>query len=818
VHHRYGYPPVRSSDGNRMEALQYRLALEFRSDSLEYAGRLEIRAPGFPTSLVLDSIGHSVRSVSAGDVPLRFERDEAAGRLAVHGIPAGAPSLLIEYGGVVADQGVRGFYASPLGSGRLLSTYFEPVGARRLLPCLDRPAEKATFALEVTAPSGLTLVSNMPAELRTTLADGRQHVRFLPTPPVSSYLLFLAIGPLEEIRSERSQPAVIVAAAPGRAEEGRFALREASRAIDYFAEYYSEPYPLPKLHLVALPHSGGGAMENWGAIAFQDYLLLLSDKAPISSKMRCAEVLCHEIAHQWFGDLVTMRSWNDLWLNEGFASFVAIKALESLYPDWSAWDEFLTLRYSQSMLWDALPHTHPVRADVLDPELIRQVFDEISYGKGASFLRMGEAYLGEAAFRRGVSQYIARHRWSNAEAADLWRAIGETSGEPAARLFSEWVERPGFPVVRAQLDGTSLHLDQRRFTLLGPTTDRPWPIPLTVRAGATDHRVLFDQERAVLDLGHDELPVINPGRTGYYRVQYVGPLRERLLAAFPSLPPVDRWGLVNDGVALFLSGATDLGAYLELLQRLETDPDPFVVSEAIASLFSFYPLVHQIPPWESALVRVVRTQSERLGVRSVPGESDRTRLLREMLTSVRVRLDLPFAAALAPLYGRLESLEPELVEPVLSSVARTAGPKEYAALRARLANASSNEAARHVAAALGAVPRGDWVRESLDLGVQGELPLGPWLDVLVSVLVFNPDRAEAAWSFLKERGDALAQVTAGTPLLGIILQHAIPLLGLTRPDEMRAWISGRTFPESDLGITKGLDLLEVYSRVLDRSR
>jgi tricorn protease interacting factor F2/3 len=801
-----------------MKGLHYRLVLDLGPDSLEYTGRVEVGADELPESIEFDTVGHSIRSVQVHGAPLPFERDDGAGRLVVRDIPGGARALEIEYTGTIDSHGLRGFYVSPLGTGRLFSTYFEPAAARRLLPCLDRPAEKAVFDVEVSAPSGLTLVSNMPAKSVESLPDGRQRVRFGPTPPMSTYLLFLAVGPLAEIRSERSDPRVIVAGPPGRAEEGRFALGEASRALDYFARYYAEPYPLPKLHLIAVPQFGTGAMENWGAIAFQEHFLLLGDRPPVSAKMQLVEVLAHEIAHQWFGDLVTMRWWNDLWLNESFASFVAIKALESLYPEWSAWDEFLNFRYSGSMLWDALPHTHPVRVEVQDPDQIRQIFDEISYGKGASLLRMGEAYVGEEAFRRGVSRYLRDHRWGNAEAADLWRAVGAASHEPVERVFSEWIDRPGFPVVRARLDGASLLVDQRRFTLLGPMDAPPWPIPLTLRAGKTLRRQLFDQEKAVVDLGGPDVPVVNPGRTGFYRVQYEGPLRDRLLLAFPDLPPVDRWGIVNDGLALFLSGAIDLDPYLDLLRRLEGDPDPFVVSEVLASYRSLFPLVHRIPRWEDQMRRVVVAQSDRLGLGSAPKESDRTRSLREGLVLARVRLDRPFATSLAGMYSRLETLEPELVPAVLAAVAVTAGPEEYRALRTRLANAPSAEAARHVAAALGHLGRDEWIRESLDLLFTGQLKLGPWIGLLTTVMIGNPDRSSAVWSFLVDRMDALATPAAGTALLGLLLQHAVPLLGLSRAEEMRAWVAGRSFPEAARGVEKGLDLLEVYSRVLDRSR
>jgi len=801
-----------------MDDLRYRVALDFRPDSLEFRGRVEIRARELPSSLSLDAVGQVVRSVRANGTPLAFERDDRAGRLVIPSVPPGAPSVEIDFDGRADDRGLRGFYVSPYGPDRLLTTYFEPTAARRFLPCLDRPDAKAAFTLEVTVPSGASVVSNMPSAEETALPDGRRRVLFPPTPPMSTYLLYLGIGRVDEIRSERNDPRVIVTAPPGRAEGGRFALAEASRDLDYFARYYGAAYPLPKLHLVAVPRFGTGAMENWGAIAFQEYLLLLGDRAPTSARMRLAEVLAHEIAHQWFGDLVTMRWWNDLWLNESFASFVGIKALAELHPEWNPWDDFLRQRLSGAMLWDALPHTHAVRVEVQEPEQIRQIFDEVTYGKGASILRMGEAFLGEEAFRNGVSRYIATHREGNADSDDLWRAVAASSDAPVERIFGEWVSRPGFPVVRARLDGSALRLEQRRFTLGAPTDDRPWPIPLTVRVGGTTHRRLFDGPRTELPIEEGAVALVNPGRTGFYRVQYDDALRRRLLAELPRLPAIDRWGVASDDLAFLFAGTVELDTYLDRFALLATETEPLVISECVSLYGGLFPLVHRIPRWEAALRRVVVAQVDRLGVENVPDEPEAVRLLREGLLVARVGLDPAFAATLAQSYARLDALDPERVRPVLRAVAGRAGPAEYAALRERLAHAPSPERARQLASALGVLPRGDWLRESLGLLLSEELQIGTWLDLAVSAAMTNPDRSTTVWSFLKERADELLALTAGTPIPGRLLQVAIPVLAIDRPAEATAWVSSRAFPECERAVEKGLDLLAVYGRVLERAR
>ncbi|HTP54002.1 MAG TPA: M1 family metallopeptidase [Thermoplasmata archaeon] len=800
-----------------MEDLRYGLAIEVRADSLEFTARLEISARELPSSLVLDSVGHAIRAVTSGGKALRYVHEPAQNRLTIPEIPGGTREVSIDYAGTIDDPGLRGFYVTPLGSGRAYTTYFEPAGARRFLPCLDRPDAKAVFVVEVTGPASGTVISNTEVERTESLPDGRRRIRFHPTPPMSTYLLYLGIGPFEELSGERRDPRVIVATAPGRSAGTRFSLEQAERSVAYFAQYYALPYPLAKLHLIAVPQFGTGAMENWGAIAFQEYLLIHDERTAAGARMRAVEVIAHEVAHQWFGNLVTMRWWNDLWLNESFASFVAVKATEAMFPEWSPWDDFLGGGFANALVWDGLPHTHPIRVEVRDPQEIRQIFDEISYGKGASVLRMAEGYVGEEAFRRGVSRYLAEHARGNAEAQDLWRAVGAASREPVERVFAAWIDRPGHPLVTARLDGTTLRLEQRRFSSLEQIPADPWPIPLHVRTKDRMHRSLFEgRSTDVPDAG--PAPLVNPGRPGFYRVRYDGVLRERILERFAELSPVDRWAIQDDARALLFSGDYDLPTYLDVFRRLEGETDLFVVSTVSDSFRALYPLVHRIPRWEEAYRAFVVAQSERLEPAPAPGEPDRVRSLRGSITVDRVLLDPPFSRRLAAEFPRVDALSPDLVRAALLAYGLGAGPSEYAALRERYARAATPDAQRQVASALGAVGRAEWVREGLEAGLARTIMLGPWLELFGSSLVLNPERSGAVWSFLTERLGAFLSFTAGLGVQGLFLQRAVPLLGLDRPAEMRAWAAQETFPESARAVTKGLDLLEVFTRLLARVR
>lgn len=726
---------------------------------------------------------------------------------------SGTTWVEVEFEGQVNDTGVRGFHLSPLGDGRLYTTYLEPAAARRVFPCFDRPDAKAVFEIEVTAPEGLTVVSNSPVADRQPQDGGRQRTRFEPTPPMSTYLLYLGIGPLEEIHGTVERPRVILAAAPGQAAHGRFAVAQAERALEFFARYYAEPYPLPKLHLVAVPQFGTGAMENWGAIAFQEYLLLYGDRAPLRSRIFSVEVICHEIAHQWFGDLVTMRWWNDLWLNESFATFVAAKASDALFPEWHQEEELVTARLAAALFWDAMPRTHPVRVEVHEPNQIRQIFDDISYGKGAAVLRMAESFVGEDAFRQGVSAYLGAHRYANADASDLWRAIGDVAGPGVERMFAEWVERPGEPVVTATVEGDRLHLSQDRFTLLEPATAAPWPIPLSVRDDRTVHRQTFDT-RVTTVRGIQGVPVVNPDRTGFYRVRYAGDLRDQVGRVYPRLTPLDRWGLQDDSLAFLLAGSIPLEEYLSTLRRMNDETDPLVLS-ALEDLTTVrYPLVCRVPQWKETVRALVVAQSERLGLARQSGEPARAQALREAIQGARVLLDPAFARRLAAMYPELDRVDPDLVRPVLRAHAATAGPAEYRELRSRLAAATTGEERGNVAGALGVVPRSEWVREGLDMLGTGELLLGPWARLMGSAALANPDCARAIVEFLNEPSQGLFARLAGTGSQGPMLQLVFPAVGASCPAEIRAFLASHEFPDAARAVANSLDLLTLYERLL----
>src|SRR5512137_2029523 len=414
-------------------------------------------------------------------------------------LPAGPVTLRLSWSGRFCD-GLRGLYLAGPG---LAATQFEAADARRVFPCLDEPGFKAPWRLSVEAPAGAVVLSNGAAEGVEAVGDRRRH-RFAETPPLPTYLVALVVGPLAP------SPAVEVLGVACRTwagpEKGAllgFSQEVAAAALPRLSDYFGLPYAFGKLDQVGLPEFEAGAMENAGLITYREVALLVDPAtASLAQRKRVAEVVTHELAHQWFGNLVTMTWWDDLWLNEAFATWIAFLVVDDWRPDWRLWLEFDHGK-ALALSLDALRSTHPVHAPVRTVAEATEAFDLITYEKGGAVLRMLEGYLGRVRFRDGIRRYMRRHARGNAVAADLWRALEEASGEPVLELAEAWIDAPGFPLVQVALDGSTVRLAQRRF-FSRPGDREPsarWPVPLVLRyavAGRVRERRLLLRERDVV--------------------------------------------------------------------------------------------------------------------------------------------------------------------------------------------------------------------------------------------------------------------------------------------------------------------------------
>lgn len=481
-------------------------------------------------------------------------------------IAPGRHRLAIDYSGRINTQAAGLFaldYNADDGSARrALFTQFEAPDARRFFPGWDEPNFRTPYDLAVVVPAGQQAVSNMPEAGREARPDGSAVVRFQTTPAMSSYLLFLAVGELDRITTTAAGTEIGVVTRRGAGEQGRWALESAARIVPWYNQYFGTRYPLPKLDNIAGPGSSQffGAMENWGAI-FSFESILLVDPAITSESRRQAifSVAAHEIAHQWFGDLVTMAWWDDLWLNEGFASWMSTNATQALHPEWEPLLDRVGGR-EQAMRLDSLATTHPVVQRVQTVEQMSQAFDAITYQKGEAVITMIEDYVGAEAWRRGVQAYIARHRLGNTQSDDLWRAIEGASGRPVRALAQDFTTQPGVPLIRVEggqcLRGTTqVALRQGQFSRDNPNGQSlAWRVPVIAAAGGRELRTIVEGGSASATVPGCGPLVVNYGQAGYYRTLYTRELLTRLTANFGRLRPLDQIGLVADNWALGLAG------------------------------------------------------------------------------------------------------------------------------------------------------------------------------------------------------------------------------------------------------------------------
>ena len=550
-------------------------------------------------------------AVSAADIRL----DDAAETATLEfsqPLAAGHAQLRLQFTGVLNDR-LHGFYRSryltPEGETRYLGcTQFEATDARRAFPCWDEPAYKATFALTLVVSSHLTALANTPVESEAAEGDKRR-VTFVETPRMSTYLLAFLVGEFESIEADAKGTLIRIWTTPGKAEQGRFALETAVALLSYYNDYFGIPYPLPKLDHIALPDFAAGAMENWGAITYRETALLVDPaNSAAGTRQRVAEVVAHEMAHMWFGDLVTMAWWDDLWLNESFASWMGTKAVNDLREDWQMWTQFLVDDVGAGMAMDALKSSHPIHAAVRDPAEVSQLFDAISYSKGASLLRMLEQFLGEESFQQGLHTYLSAHQYDNARGADLWEALGRESGQPVPALMDSWIRQTGYPMLHAQVrrdaDGTEVRVEQRRF-LYGDGDDEPtvWRVPVAVagQGAAGVDRVLMDGRNSILRLGEGRPPApdgwvkVNSGQTGFYRVSYESEEWTRLIPAIEGMEllPADRLGLQNDAYALCRARLLPATRFLELASAYKNETEYAIWRDLASNLRVFDQLFAQ---------------------------------------------------------------------------------------------------------------------------------------------------------------------------------------------------------------------------------
>ncbi|HMG05162.1 MAG TPA: M1 family metallopeptidase, partial [Chthoniobacterales bacterium] len=698
-------------------------------------------------------------------------------------IAPGVYRLSLDFSGTINQSGQGLFYATyqEEGSGAkktMLGTQMEATDARRLFPCWDEPVFRAKFRLTTTVPASFTAFSNMPVERETNTPEGKE-VHFGETPPMPSYLVVFCAGELEALYGEADGVKIGVVTTKGKAETGRYALESAEKILHYFNEYFGIKYPLPKLDLIAVPGGFGGAMENWGGIVFYESVLLFDPaRSSEETKESIFEVVAHEMAHQWFGDLVTMAWWDNLWLNEGFASWMGTKCSDHFNPQWKVWLRANAAK-QRAMATDALSSTHPIQQPVKTESEADSAFDEITYQKGQSFLRMLESYLGEADFRAGIRSYMQAHKYSNSTTADLWIALGEASKKPVSALAASWTEQPGLPLVSVSAGKSGLTTSQERFTV-HQKNPKPleWKIPIAWRDVQADPSVasrvflLETKSSALPDVQPGQVAKLNAGDIGYYRVVYDSAHFEKLLASVTQFPEADQVTLVSDTWALVQADRRPIADYFKLVEALRAD-DGLALWEQITTALSYIDFLYignkDRPAFQTYARSLLRPVFDRLGWDAKSGEEAARGLLRvNLITTLGDLADQGVIDTARERFHKFladpQTLAPDLRPAVFGVVGRYADQKTWETLHELGLKTKSIEEKGRFYFAMSAALDPDLAKRTLPLSLTDELPASRAVGLVTSVSR-SAEQPALAWEFaqaqrkqLEPKLDALGKV------------------------------------------------------------
>lgn len=765
-------------------------------------------------------------------------------------LPIGISVLILCFTGELNNK-LRGFYRSNYKdrNGRecyLATTQFEATDARRAFPCWDEPALKAIFQLTLLIPPNLVAVSNMPL-----VSENIEHLTglskkvFAETPEMSTYLLAFIIGDLKSIEQCATDGTIVrVWTTAGLEQNGRFALEVSVKLLDYFNNYFGIVFPLPKLDHIAIPDFAAGAMENWGAITYRETALLVdTDNTSARTRQMVAIIVAHEMAHMWFGDLVTMSWWNDLWLNESFASWVGYKAVDHLFPEWEMWTQFLSSDTNEALALDGLKNSHPIEQKVGHPSEIGQLFDPISYSKGGSILRMLEHFLGPETFRQGLNFYLKRHQYGNASTQDLWDSLGECSNQPVSEIMDTWTTQTGYPMIDVQTTQTNgklkLVISQNRFSydhLTDPKScDKTlWQIPLDAKTSTGSVSTLMSKKKTNLSLsipqnspGKDWFKV-NSNQTGFYRVNYSPADWAKLHPAIQGMmiPATDRLVIQNDAYALSRSGYISPTQFLSLANSYIGETNATVWADLalnLASLDSLLAYESYHSEFQKSARDIFEKVGQRVGWDALPGEGHLDSLLRSTVLTELGRYEDEKTLAEASNRFLLftedqRAVHPDIRTVVFALTAKRGDRSTYDKMWELQEQANLEEEKVRLLRALVRFEHPELLRETLERALSPDVRTHNTISIVVGVALNHQGR-NLAWEFLKTNWEEFNR-RYGEGGFGLMRLLGITESFTTREklNDIEAFFEMNPVPAGDRKILQSIEEVKINIAWLDYNR
>ena len=821
--------------------MRYELRFEPNLERSKFQGRvvIEVIVDGPTNEIVMNSAELIIqnctvtlaRTVIGSHVRLRSDSEELVIRLTRR--ISGRIKIALDFTGILNDR-LLGFYSSVYKVGKInakiATSQFEAADARRAFPCWDNPLAKAKFDVVIVAPNNMRAVSNMPI-IKTKNLGGKCEHTFMQTPLMSTYLLYIGVGDFESISCKYRGIKISVIATRGNVKHGKFALGLTKKLLAEYERYFGIKYPLPKLDLLAIPDFAAGAMENWGAITFRETLLLYDEKkSSTRTKQLIAEVVSHELAHQWFGNLVTMKWWNDLWLNESFATFMGTKFVHKLYPAWAMWDQFAEDTVNTALRLDSLKSTHPIDVKVTSPAQIREIFDAISYDKGGAVLQMIERIVGESVFKRGLQTYLRKFAYKNATGTDLWRIIGKSAHKNITPFVRSWITQAGYPLLDVTRRGNTVNIRQSRFFLELPCkrNTQTWKIPVFIGKQKSSLKIFSNTSFTLKGLAVND--VLNPSRAAFIRVRYgTSQLNElQRMASVGKLKSFDIWMIQNDILALCRAGLCDVCTYLDFVDSCTRDQS-YLVSSSIARNLRFLHRISFGTSFEWRLRERSRDQHvrmfARLGWTPQRNEHHIDSILRAEVISTLGNM-LKESVIIKEANTRFEkfvrkngSLVTDLRQPVISIAVSSGGVASWNRAKSLYTLTDSQEEKTMFLSAMCATTSVQLLRKTLDYS-QTRHVRSQNMHIPVMRIAANPYGSSLVWPWVKKNWSGISnKVGRGNPLLSrIISTVAISSIDSKIAIDLGNFFSRRKVPGTERTVKQTAEGIRINSGLYERMK
>eukprot|EP00123_Amoebidium_parasiticum_P017500 comp23874_c0_seq1/m.41878 comp23874_c0_seq1/g.41878 ORF comp23874_c0_seq1/g.41878 comp23874_c0_seq1/m.41878 type:complete len:864 (-) comp23874_c0_seq1:481-3072(-) len=754
-------------------------------------------------------------------------------------------TLRLTFKGTLNDA-LAGFYRSsymrPDGTKSwIATTHMEPTDARRAFPCWDEPLLKATFRVCLRVPTGMTALGNMGVvSVSSVPGTNLTEVQFETSPIMSTYLVAFVVGEFDYVEAHTKEGVRVRTYVPvGHKHQGAFSADVAVKTLSFFTEYFDIAYPLPKLDMVAIPDFAFGAMENWGLVTYRTVVLLFDpDTSPAQYKQRIAYIVGHELAHQWFGNLVTMEWWTDLWLNEGFATWVGWLAVDHIFPDWNVWDQFVLSEVKEGLSLDSLKSSHPIEVEVTHAHQVMEIFDSISYSKGGSAIHMLATHLGKEPFRQGLRNYLKKFAYKNATTEDLWAALSQASGQDVKKMMDSWTKQTGYPVITFQEVNGKLRASQCRFLSTGKEEDETvWVVPVRIYSfGQNATNDVMDMERECdvsLPANSSKWWKANKDQAGFFRVKYPKDMLPKLGEAIASkeLSVTDRVGIIGDAFALAAAGYSTTTEALSLLEYFKGEGDYTVWCDVVDSIKKVKGVWYTEDEAVLSRLRALECHLYQpivnsLGWEVSPTEDHLTHLLRPLVIGAAGKAGDP--AIVNEARARLEryfngdhsAVHPDLRGAVFSTVlANDQSDATFEGLLKLYQTSEAEDERVTVLRVIGGGTNTDLITRALEFGLSDKVRSQDTMSVMASC-ASNPKGRDVTWKFLQARWTAFTERYGSAPfLLARIVAYTTDVFNsLDKAQEIEAFFTTHSLPAIERTVLQSVETVRANAKWLERDR